>query len=940
MAFFYPVDDPTLPINVSHSFNFTSLNALPKELVLALPRLISRAGAFAFYNVPESVDNLFGLRHGGSMIAEATTQRSSQAASAIRANASATFNRTLAGAEATSIPANFAKHGMIGYWAWKVQIFRSLFAYLTSKWAILCFSLALILNRTSVYASSRRRIQLPFLLRLALRSIPILLFASHAASLLQAIRCQTSPSFSSTHPQQKNITYTGNGGLIYKLTSALLFFEEEQVSCRAVGMSSLQDDTTSMRGSFSLLWPFFKSLCIGHFVETLSCTVQGRPVMTETGLSIFEHSLAFAEAEAMLSERLSFARLTLSSLLFGTRIDQPTSPSEQVDKSAMLSMMHTTPEVLLIALISCLNSLTSHILAVFDKQGRFRLINTGFWGLCFMASIGWAFTNLARSPDDISLIRFPTVCFVGFIPHLLLLVGILACSAIYFTAFILTVLSPPTADLASRPFSERVVKAHENLQMHTQLFSIPFNMREDFYTALMKFGFSVLTGASEAVYLNETDSVTVRPGTWAEEEQINNFEKARARVGDFFAEDGVTGLSAVPYTFRGRSWRSGYDIERKNIAKVDRYGDLDTRISGEGVGMKQRSGRTIMTVHFYTALFWLWWRWLGVLIDRIFEFIGFEHAHGCLKSKRRGSVPVKKPQAVAHTGKSSSSIDLEEIDVENDMKERLQMGGSLWDDNEQQRLDNKLYSMWKVGPWWGERDESGTYTAPSVQEDDNTSIISTTTAASDAGDWESSSDADDDGTRTPTQLRPDLQSRSLSPEPLSDHALDPVQLASLLNPQSAEQRHEARMLAHHLTSDHIITRSQYRNIETLQGTKVLSTALRAPRKLRPDEEVEALERLILSRRAFAKAMRHRSQLGMPAQTQDQDGFSWAHGAAGLGSDGPRCVVCQSEPRTILSWPCRCLSICEDCRISLARTNFGTCVCCRRDVVAFSRLFVP
>jgi len=51
-------------------------------------------------------------------------------------------------------------------------------------------------------------------------------------------------------------------------------------------------------------------------------------------------------------------------------------------------------------------------------------------------------------------------------------------------------------------------------------------------------------------------------------------------------------------------------------------------------------------------------------------------------------------------------------------------------------------------------------------------------------------------------------------------------------------------------------------------------------------------------------------------------------------------VCQSAPRTIIVWPCRCLSLCDDCRVSLAMNNFDKCVCCRREVTSFSRIYVP
>lgn len=34
-------------------------------------------------------------------------------------------------------------------------------------------------------------------------------------------------------------------------------------------------------------------------------------------------------------------------------------------------------------------------------------------------------------------------------------------------------------------------------------------------------------------------------------------------------------------------------------------------------------------------------------------------------------------------------------------------------------------------------------------------------------------------------------------------------------------------------------------------------------------------------------------------------------------DKQTCIVCYTEPRTIVCWPCRCLAMCDDCRSSMA-----------------------
>ncbi|KAG7448355.1 uncharacterized protein BT62DRAFT_766865 [Guyanagaster necrorhizus] len=65
----------------------------------------------------------------------------------------------------------------------------------------------------------------------------------------------------------------------------------------------------------------------------------------------------------------------------------------------------------------------------------------------------------------------------------------------------------------------------------------------------------------------------------------------------------------------------------------------------------------------------------------------------------------------------------------------------------------------------------------------------------------------------------------------------------------------------------------------------------------------------------------------------------------LSYDDPRqnCVICTTEVREIICWPCRCLSMCDNCRESLASRSSSSkhrCPCCRRNVEGYSRIFIP
>ncbi len=787
------------------------------------------------------------------------------------------------------------------------------------------------------------------------------MFIFHARSLLQAMRCQSSPDFSHLKygevDKHVGLDFAGDGGPLYYLSSTLLFWQNVEESCLAVNMIQSSEGALRPRGSLSLLWPLFQSLCLSQFTETISCAVQGRPLMTETGMSIFEHSLAFAEAEAMISNQLGlspFGPPKATTTRNTGDIRRISGTTEFVTKSVLFERLNTPPEVLLMGLISSLNNLSSHVLGVLNLQSRFRLINTGIWGLCFMSSFIWGFfTSKPEASADAVILRFPTVCIVGFIPHLLILVGICMCACIYILALLLSVLAPPVGSPPPHSWSERFKAAQDNLQANAQLSSIRLNMHEDFYTALLKVGFTALTVASEAVYLNEGRRIGVGRWTWLEEERLREVEDSKQSsfsIPQNLTED-PSGMVASGVSLaedrdselgnRSGVWKTGYARERTTKILKSGPGRTNARIGADGVGALQRSGRYVMVWEFFTGVFWLMVRWLAMCAVKALNKAGIERRPQWLrKLSRNTTTPVRQKQAVPPDQQPTSLefwllsddgvLSLPEndnVDVEIETRRRQRIASDRWGEEDENKLDSTLYGWWTHGGWWGERDESGTYRPPH-QDDDTTSVTSISTNQSDA-EWES--DNDEDGSTTPTQRHPHSSTRESTP--VMDYALDPSQLARLLDPKDPEQRLEARILAHHLKSDRITTRSQYRHAADFERAHVLTSTRYRPTglpsgKLTAHEEAEVLEHLILTHRSAA------------ASTDPQSSSTWRDGAEGLGAGGPQCVVCQSSPRTILAWPCRCLSLCEDCRVSLAMNNFGTCVCCRQDVVGFSRLFVP
>ena len=890
-----------------------------------------------------------------------------------------------------------------------LKSYGGMLSYLTSRWAFSCFTMALVLNRVNVYGSSRQRIHLTWNKRFALRLIPVMLFIAQIHKLLQAIQCQSSPDFidlrfgmqNASEIAARGVEWQSQDGFLHWLSSTALFTSSDADSCVARGMSSPGPGLKAPLGSYSLLWPTFVRLCLSHLLETISCSLQQTPVMTEIAMSIFEHSLAFAEVEIMISQTLGvgvFAstRTTKNDLPSNVTVTEvPLSgvvlgladATKSMTGSSRLDRFNVPIEVLLVAGLSCCNALTSNIISILGKQRSLRLINTGFWGCCFIGSFMWAFSNesfLMRSVDGeietsraiSSLLHFPTVVICGFLPHMIVLAGMAICMLIYLLALILTAFSLNTNPNIPRPIGlrDRFAIAHDNLQAAIQVRGINFKWHEDFYTALLRVGFTALTAASEAVFLNEGRSVEMRQFTWLEEERLDEIEASHSgpensRESTFQIAEAYGVPPSLPWaSSQGGGWESGYAKERKlekdKESGMDKIGEntiVYPHPGSGGVGAMQRTTKFYLLFIFIRGVFFLvagYFAWgCGVCLDRIGITARPRWLRRLVGSSAKATRSDHRPEGGARTkevnfwlmDRSGKVItpQRDDIDIAPEIKRKLLLEN---DGDTESVLDERIYGWWKMGGWFGTKDESSDY-QPNPGEDieDTTSIFSMTTNTSISG-YESDTLGDEltwesepEGQRTPTRKSPHIMSREPSLEPTSDILLDPAGLARLLNPQDRSAKDEARMLATHLaSSDRIVTRSTYRRDLANERSRVL-LAGRSPgrqvpkvslfntpddpstkRPLTLAEEAEILESLIISRR--------KQKATSSAPPVDESNSFHAQ--------GPSCVVCQASPRTIIAWPCRCLCVCEDCRVNLALNNFGNCVTCRRQVGGFVRLWVP
>ncbi|KAK3379884.1 hypothetical protein B0T24DRAFT_647296 [Lasiosphaeria ovina] len=964
--------------HLGYAMNMSRLAPSLEDLVLAGPRMVMKLGRLgSFMSLSDAADG-FGQRIAAES-ADANIFATTVAGhlGTFAQSIPASTPTIAADLDPTAIGSRFSLEGARG--------FGSVFSYAFSKWALCCIAMAVIINRTHVFAATRRRLRLGWSVRLALRLPIIIVLLLQARRLLQSIQCQTSPDFSEMRwgnaSKSSDLMFSQPNGFLHGLSSSLLFGAPDQESCESVRMVPWDDQAQSeLRGSLSRLWPLFLSFCLSQFIEVVSCTVQGRAISAETGMTLFEHSLAFAEADAAVGNQLGWG-------LFANESNAPSSTTLgstiAVTRAMIMSRVNTPPEVLMVAFLSTMGHVTSHVLGLLNLQSRFRLLSTGFWGLCFMGSIMWSAANFSiEDSSSRGLLRYPTVCIIGFIPHILVLTGIIGCGFVYFLALSLSACATPETDAEGRRLTlrQRFAQAHNNMQANVSLSDIRIRMDMDFYTALLRAGFGAITMASEAVYLCEDRRVSLGMYTWLEEERFREVEELRMQwigggiPGSRFDSIGTIGL--VPIKEGQASAASGY--AREKAAQKIPKNDATARRVRDGVGASERSGRWLMAFEYIMHINRLLLTTSALVTIRLLSFVGVQNPPRWLRwlsrrpkaesSDRKGQrQELIDPDSIFVPGSvmALASIQrIEQVDVEAELRRRMNRVRTVADEPpnsvDEDEIDSKLYTWWLKGGWWGGLDSSGDYSpsdgqdgadgADDVDFDDTTSIISSTETAEGELGWESESDGDlGDGQRTPTQDAPrtfasdlaDARTRgSRQATPVVDTPMAPTDLARLLNPRSPEDREEARTLAAHLASDKILTRSRFRQSQQRQRAQVLLTNHQqfglGPEKMSPDEEARRLEQILLSRRAAGVAAGTRGG----GRQSTAGGASWATGAAGLGPDGPQCVVCQSAARTIIVWPCRCLSLCDDCRVSLAMNNFDKCVCCRREVISFSRIYVP
>ncbi|KAI5288773.1 hypothetical protein KEM52_001040, partial [Ascosphaera acerosa] len=529
---------------------------------------------------------------------------------------------------------------------------------------------------------------------------------------MRALRCQSSPDYAlyrygDPDASLRYLDHGTDGGLVYKaITTVMGLFETEPQSCSAVRMlhSDVQQDSDIPfpKGSFALVWPVFLRLCVGQVLDAFSYAVSGRHQEHETGISLFEQSIIFSEAqgtvESMIYKAASKARkvvqhrqalsqaqghaagdtvASIASLVTEQitsiaaaqvtgithetpgplRLQQapiapaelPANPAQSAaivaTTASIAAHLNLTPEVMVLTMIAIGHSLTTNVLCVVGRESKYRLVNTAVWGLASFAYIA------SGASDPETLMRYPIIVLMGFGPHLVLMLGIAGCLSIYAAAVTLTAFSLPRDALppAGVSLGERFLIASDRVHGTSALGSLHVSASEDFYTLLVKVGYTVLTAATRVVFFNQGKVVSARDLTWVEEQRLAEFaeqsrllapQSERASDDDRAAQAAHGGvptdhidLFKVDTVGQERPWTSGYAVEKQVdgaehtdglglAAKARRDRALKLRISRPGgVGFYRLLGRVHQTGQFWRAIATLVVGWICFFMLRAMDAV-------------------------------------------------------------------------------------------------------------------------------------------------------------------------------------------------------------------------------------------------------------------------------------------------------------------------------
>ncbi|KAI3402313.2 hypothetical protein KGF56_004883 [Candida oxycetoniae] len=623
-----------------------------------------------------------------------------------------------------------------------------------------------------------------------------------------------------------------------------------------------------------MYWPIFLTFCLSSFIETFIASIQGEKPFTESGTTIFEHSLAFQE----FSSNAAF---------FFSNSYHYKRPTE---------------EVLVTSLFSILNHLNIHIGAIVNNN-RLRLIPSTIIGTGFL---GYFVTSIIHK----QMSRFPVILISTLIPQLLIVFIVLISSAIFFTAVVVNgcrFQGLNYASLFAREDRNQLEEGDNNddafgNELDSPMSNLNISLTDDFYTALLNLGVLAITSAGKSSYITELSLVTLDHETWVERsiwQRLKYFSKSKYASMDasrvFAEETSVLGYDNIISKPNIKSIASSGAFSSGNENSLQE----NTQYRNSVFEKRFRYCKKIV-IDFCQLIYGLVVdKFMLQLVPELLSFVWSSH----------------KDESNSNSNSNSSSENLENLErrrlktpkflKKHMRKNKVGYGGAQASTAKNKNINVNLlsseelesnYASLLLGADFGETDNSEDY------------IFQT------KDDSEDESDVDYDETTYGSVFGGAIK-QYRNPREEADVRLPPMY--EIFDPQGLKEvfstSSDLHMIRDHFNYEGRLTRSKYQKLHTSEEN--------VKEQFDGHEGQKLIDLIIMKRQA--------------SKLESQDKKEQLSSERSLD-----CVICQTNMREIITWPCKCFAICESCRLSLVSKGIEGCVCCRSEVKGVSKVFIP
>ncbi|KAI8869786.1 hypothetical protein GQ42DRAFT_155904 [Ramicandelaber brevisporus] len=686
------------------------------------------------------------------------------------------------------------------------------------------------------------------------------------------------------------------------------------------------------------------------------------PSRTSGARPLARHSPRLGAAAATLSPLMAPATATTVSSAMPVLLSSPAmyEPTASLIEWALILHFQTTREVLAVGIIQAMQMLLleSTLLVSPAWLARNRLLPTGVFGLAGLLHFGLA---VAKAVSKRSEVGYPPLHALVRIPEMVVAIVVTVCTLCHFLALLLAMMTKPPSESHSLQRSHRLglwrwlqmtyASARAGIRPLYDESSLP-SLSDDYSIAIFKLGNACLEATRFNGFRNEGLPIQL-PHSTSLDSWINDARDTRPnyrlrRVDDspvmsrqstpeasqLIHGYGIPGDALPPQSSPTSQLRQRHrPLSRQQPQQQQQQQQQQQRgrrVQNHAARAAQPSfspfarisARIGMLVAFWTnfiaagaaLITALSQRWGQSIHD---DDLSDDDSQLHLETYQTPVIPAIEQQQAPQQIPQPPKLNLYEQFVSSVLHDTACM-----DDAGEESSSE-----------WNDLDSSDdSDSSESEQEDDAEDDIPRLESTSTVGDF----------VRDLITWEPDVTESSMAPSGHGDESgtalpsFASVLIAHLMYSamESRQQSHPERQsqAQEHVPSPsaaatpRMMTRSRFRQIfGDNSPSSVASTPVRQSTLWPGNDRRQQMSDLVEETRSRASPSDFSKRNPQPAVSS---------GAEAL----PVCVVCHTEQRTILLHPCRCLSLCDDCRQAMAARKFDLCPCCRAPVEGFSRVF--